>query len=154
MSVNVDFIFNVPSKFDEASEFVSLLKKDLGLNFDNPNKYGVWVGTHLGLELSFDPEHESENDGDIPYKNYKSSIGLTGYTGQGGLRVVMVHELINISMALCYFYEVEGIVVWENFEKVIHLGSKKNESCIINMATKEPIKSYSDIPLVKQGVKY
>ena len=152
MSVDAEFIFNIPSKDRDPTEFVKLLKKDLGLNFDKPNKYGIWTGTHLGLLLSFDPKHESVNDGDVPYESYKSSLGLTGYVGQGCLRVIMIHELINISMALCYFYEIEGVVVWECFEKIIHLGTGKDESCIMNMETKELIKSYNDIPLIKQGV--
>ena len=155
MSYDADFIFNIPDRYKDPVDFTESLKSDLGLSFNERNEYGVWVGNHLGFLISFDPNHGIEDDGDVPFESFISKIGVCGYTGQSVLRVILLQELIHIAMAVCFKYRLEGVVVWECSQKIIHLGISTDEGYITNLDTKRPIKEYSDLKdCMVIGVKY
>ena len=55
MSIDSDFFFDLPSHF-EPEGFVRALEKDLGIILPERSEYGVYSGTVLGMELSYDPD--------------------------------------------------------------------------------------------------
>ena len=90
----------------------------------------------------------------LPYDEYRSSIGLAGYGGQGDLRVIMLSAVINIALALCFRLEIDGIVIWDSQVRIAHLGVKGEDSWLWDFDRQTRIKSFEDLkPIITPGVQ-
>ena len=156
---DADFIFNIPSAFDRPVDFANWLNKELGLSLALAKAGESWHGPHLGLFMDFKPRHGAEPEPGLPYDRYLSSIGLTGYGGQGDLRVIMLSAVINIALAMCFRLEIDGIVIWDDQVRISHLGMKPEVegelSWLWDFDRDIRIRSFEDLkPIISHGVEY
>jgi len=142
MSIEFDFYFNMPNKYSDAELFVEHLKKDLGIHLSKLNEGGVWIGIFLGMKLVFDPCHDLENDGEVLFENYSSSIGITGYAGAGRLRIIQLQQVINIALAICLLNQIQGVIIKNVQTKVIHFGYNKKKNCLWDYDLQKEIIEY------------
>ena len=156
MSADAEFIFKVPSQYQNPENFVAILKKRIGLDLSPvEGEKDLWAGRFVGMDLYFHAFHGiDEDDRDIPYSHYPTSLSLTGYANWGGLRVTILSAVINLGMAICYLHETDGVVLF-NRGKIVHIGFKAPEVCVRDLDRNILIQNYSDLSIyLEQGVTY
>lgn len=143
MSIDVDFVFRIPPKYETAHAFAEHLRTNLGLDLALEPEVGSWLGCHLGMALAFVPNHELVDDQGIPFSKYPSSVSLTGYAAADRLRSAMVPMMLNIAMAICYFDGINGYLVKNTSTLLAHFGWHETEATLWDFQRKarlEPLK--------------
>lgn len=155
MSYTAEFIFNIPPRFKEPADLAEWLNVELGLSLKPGRDGRSWDGPHIGLFLYFTPRHGTTAEPGLPYDEYRSSIALTGFAGQGDLRVILLSAVINIALAMCYHSEFEGIVIWDGQARIAHLGVNGEDRRLWDFDRQTQIKSFEDLkPIITHGVQY
>ena len=132
MSIDVDFIFSIPSKYSDAAAFAEHLATNFGFDLALNDDRSCWLGYHLGMSLAFSPEHKMDDDQRIPYSTHRSSIGLTGYASTGQLRHAMVPMVLNIAMAVCYFDNLSGYLIRDCGTVLAHFGWDETKAIFVD----------------------
>ena len=139
MSINVDFIFRIPPKYESADAVAYHLQANLGLDLALDPEVGSWLGCHLGMALAFVPKHELVDDQGIPFSTYPSSVSLTGYAAAGRLRNAMVPMMLNIAMTICYFDRINGYLVKDTSTLLTHFGWHETEATFWDFQKNAPL---------------